>query len=67
MTNTCNILSEGTTRVFTEALITDSGEPDPEFPEVPQLLIEQLPDEGMVYLLGSRASQRRYGLTHGDS
>lgn len=48
------ILSEGTTRVFTEALINDSGEPDRVYHEVPQLLVEQLPDEVLVYLLGSR-------------
>ena len=48
------ILPVGETRVFTETQINDSGEPDPEFQEAQQHLVEELPDEVLVYLLGSR-------------
>lgn len=48
------ILPEGKTRVFTETFINDSGEPDRKFDKVQQLQVEGLPDEVLVYLLGSR-------------
>ncbi|HEY8571497.1 transglutaminase family protein [Phenylobacterium sp.] len=35
-------------------VIEDSGEPDPEFPDAEQALVQDLPDETLVYLLGSR-------------
>ena len=48
------VLPEGQTRIFTEAVIHDSGEPDPEFRQANQHFVEDLPDEVLVYLLGSR-------------
>jgi len=48
------ILPEGVTRVFSETTIIDSGMTDPVAPEVQQHLVEDLPDEVLVYLLGSR-------------
>jgi transglutaminase-like putative cysteine protease len=35
-------------------VIRDSGEPDPTFPHAPLAPVEDLPDEMLVYLLGSR-------------
>jgi transglutaminase-like putative cysteine protease len=44
----------GTTRIFTDSMIRDSGEPDPVAPNAEQHYISELPDECMVFLLGSR-------------
>lgn len=38
----------------TDAIINDSGEPDPVAPHAMQVPVEQLPQETLVYLLGSR-------------
>lgn len=40
--------------VSTDFMIRDSGEPDAYAPEAAQHLVEDLPDEVLVYLLGSR-------------
>ena len=44
----------GQIRVTTDALIRDSGARDPVVPDAPQLPVESLPEEVLVYLLGSR-------------
>ncbi len=36
------------------AVVKDSGLPDPVAPDAPQIPVEQLPDECMLYLMGSR-------------
>jgi transglutaminase-like putative cysteine protease len=40
--------------ISSDALIDDSGEPDPVVPSAVQHEVEDLPDETLVYLLGSR-------------
>jgi transglutaminase-like putative cysteine protease len=44
----------GTTRLWTETVIRDSGEPDPVATDARQTPVEALPDDSLVYLLGSR-------------
>ena len=44
----------GETRVSTEAVILDSGEPDPVAPEAAQLAVAKLPHDVLIYLMGSR-------------
>jgi transglutaminase-like putative cysteine protease len=44
----------GATRIFSETVIRDSGELDPVAPNAEQHYISDLPDECMVFLLGSR-------------
>ena len=59
------VLSESETRVFTETVINDSGETDPAFSQVRQLLVEELPDEVLVYLLGGRYCETDVLITQG--
>ena len=47
-------LSPGDTTISNDALIYDSGEPDEYVPGAQQLPVESLPDDTLVYLLGSR-------------
>lgn len=44
----------GQIRITSDALITDRGTPDPVVPNAPQITVETLPEETLVYLLGSR-------------
>jgi transglutaminase-like putative cysteine protease len=44
----------GRLRLFSEAIIRDSGLPDPVRPEAGQFAIPDLPHEALVFLLGSR-------------
>ena len=44
----------GRIRLFTDAVVRDSGEPDVVVPDALQHRIEDLPEESLVYLLGSR-------------
>jgi len=44
----------GTIRLTTDALIDDDGLPDPVVPAAQQIPVELLPEEALVYLLGSR-------------
>ncbi len=44
----------GSLRLYTEAMIRDSGQPDPIVPDAEQHYISDLPDECMTFLLGSR-------------
>ncbi|MEE4193503.1 MAG: transglutaminase family protein [Halieaceae bacterium] len=48
------VLPEGRSRVFTSAVINDSGEPDLINPDAWQHAVEDLPNEVLLYLLGSR-------------
>jgi transglutaminase-like putative cysteine protease len=48
------VLPEGKARVFTEGIINDDGEPDLTNPDAIQHAVENLPDEVLMYLLGSR-------------
>lgn len=48
------ILPAGQTRLFTDALIEDSGAPDEAAPYAALHAVEDLPPETLVYLLGSR-------------
>ncbi len=41
-------------RLFTDAIVRDSGEPDIVVPEAMQHFVQDLPEETLVYLLGSR-------------
>jgi transglutaminase-like putative cysteine protease len=47
-------LPPGDTTISNDALIYDAGEPDPFVPEAQQHPVEALPDDTLVYLLGSR-------------
>ena len=44
----------GRTRLFAEGLVNDSGEPDPVTLDAVQHTIPDLPDDALVFLLGSR-------------
>ncbi|MSP01871.1 MAG: transglutaminase family protein [Acetobacteraceae bacterium] len=44
----------GRIRIATSAVVNDSGKADPMAPEAQQLAVQDLPDDAMVYLLGSR-------------
>lgn len=48
------VLPEGETILSNDFVIEDSGLPDRTFPDAQQHLVEELPDEVLVYLLGSR-------------
>ena len=54
--NTCTriVAPPGRTTISTDFLVADSGEPDQVVPHAEQLPIESLPDDTLVYLLGSR-------------
>lgn len=44
----------GRTRIWSEATITDSGEPDEQAPGAAAMPVEALPDEALLFLLSSR-------------
>lgn len=44
----------GRTRISSDFLVEDDGLPDDIAPDAPQMRVEELPDEALVYLLGSR-------------
>lgn len=44
----------GETRIFTNAVINDRGQPDIVEPNAPQVPVEDLPEDVLMYLLGSR-------------
>ena len=48
------VVPAGTTRITTDALITDSGQPDIVVANAPQTPVEDLPEETLLFLLGSR-------------
>jgi transglutaminase-like putative cysteine protease len=48
------VLPAGVTRISSDFVIRDSGEPDPVQPGARQDPVENLPDDVLVYLLGSR-------------
>jgi transglutaminase-like putative cysteine protease len=48
------VLPAGRTRLTTDALVNDSGAPDPVAPDAAQLPVPDLPEEALIYLLGSR-------------
>lgn len=54
--NTCTrlILPVGETTLSVDFTISDSGEPDPQSPSAEQHPVNDLPDDVIVYLLGSR-------------
>ncbi len=54
--NWCNriVAPAGRTRLAAGAVVNDSGEPDRVALEAPQHAVEDLPDDALVYLLGSR-------------
>jgi transglutaminase-like putative cysteine protease len=54
--NTCTrlVAPAGQTRITADALIEDSGLPEPEFTDAQEQPVEQLPHDTLVYLLGSR-------------
>jgi transglutaminase-like putative cysteine protease len=54
--NTCTrfVAPPGELRIFSDALVHDSGLPDAVAPGAPQTPVEALPPEALVYLAGSR-------------
>jgi transglutaminase-like putative cysteine protease len=54
--NTCTrmVAPAGTLRLTANALIQDSGMPEPEFAQAREHPVESLPHDALVYLLGSR-------------
>ena len=44
----------GHTRISADVVVNDSGKPDPVVPEARQTLVQDLPEEALVFLLGSR-------------
>ena len=54
--NACTrlVAPAGQIRITTDAVITDPGTPDPVVPDAAQCSVEALPEETLVYLLGSR-------------
>src|SRR5947209_14150793 len=54
--NWCNrmVAPAGETRIFGEGMVRDTGLADDVAPDAQQLAVEDLPEETLVYLLGSR-------------
>jgi transglutaminase-like putative cysteine protease len=54
--NWCNrmVAPAGNLRIWTDALVNDSGAPDPTVEHAAQHVVDALPDEVLVFLLGSR-------------
>ena len=52
----CNriVAPPGQIRLTSRGLLRDSGQPDPVVPDAPQQAVEDLPEEALVFLLGSR-------------
>jgi len=51
----CRIVAPpGRLRLFTDVLVNDSGQPDVVVPSAPQHPVEELPEETLLFLLGSR-------------
>ena len=51
----CRIVApQGKVSISTNAVITDTGEPDAVIPGAPQIPVEDLPEEALVFLLASR-------------
>lgn len=48
------VAPQGTLRVSADALVTDSGIPDPYVPDARQVPVPDLPEEALLFLLGSR-------------
>jgi transglutaminase-like putative cysteine protease len=48
------VLPPGRTRIFTDALVNDTGKPDLVARGAPQTRVEALPEETLLFLLGSR-------------
>jgi transglutaminase-like putative cysteine protease len=48
------VAPQGRIRVWADAVVNDSGSPDPVVPEAQQIPVPELPAETLVYLLGSR-------------
>jgi len=48
------VAPQGKLRIWSQALINDSGLPDVVVPTAQQLVIDALPEDSLVYLLGSR-------------
>jgi transglutaminase-like putative cysteine protease len=48
------IAPAGRITLSTDAIVNDSGEPDPVVPSAQQVPVENLPEEALVFLLGSR-------------
>jgi transglutaminase-like putative cysteine protease len=44
----------GQLKLSTDALLRDTGQPDPVFPQARQTPVKELPDETLLFLLGSR-------------
>jgi len=44
----------GRTRISSTAIVNDNGQPDPVFPSARQHMVQDLPDDTLVFLLGSR-------------
>ena len=44
----------GNVRISTDAVVRDSGQPDPVVPHARQVPVEELPEEAVVFLLASR-------------
>ncbi len=44
----------GPIKITTDTVVRDSGLPDPQYPHLGQVAVEELPDDVLVYLLGSR-------------
>ena len=48
------VAPQGQLRLSTDALVRDSGQPDPVVPRARQTSVDELPDETLLFLLGSR-------------
>ena len=48
------VAPSGRIRLFTDAVVRDSGQPDVVVPDALQHVVQDLPEESLVYLLGSR-------------
>jgi transglutaminase-like putative cysteine protease len=48
------VAPKGRMRISADAVVNDSGAPDPVFPQARQIPVESLPEEALLFLLGSR-------------
>jgi transglutaminase-like putative cysteine protease len=60
--NTCTriVAPAGSTRITADAVIKDSGLPEPSFPEAKEHPVEELPHDTLLYLLGSRYCETQH-------
>ena len=58
------VAPQGSIRIYCDAVVRDSGQPDAVAPDAEQVPVEQLPEQTLMYLLGSRYCETDHLLQH---